>query len=289
MYFVLSQKLKGILWMLFHCLNLSILSVMVRFCTEEGLPIFEIFFLSTLISFLCMLVWAIYTRGRSLRVRRPTFYLYRALLSTAAMILWFFTLKLIPLTEATAISFTSPLFGAITGMVLFERLNWRRLIAIVVGFLGVMIIIRPGIEIVQWGAVLGILASLLWAMVDILTKVQTRSELLTTDTFYITFAMALLSFPMGITVWLTPSLDQWLSIVILGATFWINFFAIFQAYRFADLSLLLPIDFSRLLLTLVLAYFFFGEVMDVWTGVGGLSILSSAVYFAHEEAKSIKG
>ncbi len=288
MEFVLSQKWKGILWMLFHCLNLAVLSIMVRFCTDEGLPVFEIFFLSTFISFLSMLCWAIYTKGKYLKVRTPSLYVFRALLGTAGMILWFYTLKMIPLTEATAINYTSPLFGAIAGMFIFERWDWHRVIGLVVGFLGVMVVIRPGIEMLKWGAVLGILASLLWAIVDILTKRQTRIELLTTDTFYITLFMMLLSLPMGVAVWLPPTFDQWISILILGGVFFINFFAIFQAYRLADLSLLLPVDFSRLLFTLVLAYFFFGEVMDIWSGIGGLIVLASSVYIAHSEATANK-
>ncbi|MBA2655311.1 MAG: hypothetical protein H0U71_09660 [Gammaproteobacteria bacterium] len=74
--------------------------------------------------------------------------------------------------------------------------------------------------------------------------------------------------------------------VILGLVFLFNFFAIFQAYRFADLTLLLPFDFSRLLATLLLAYIFFGEIMDIWSGVGAVIILSSGIYIVHREAKT---
>ncbi len=178
------------------------MSVMVRLCTEGGLPVFEIFFLSTLASFFCMLGWAIYTKGKWLRIKTAWLYIFRALLGTLALILWFYTLKMIPLTEATAINYTWPLFAAIAAVfILHEPLDLRRIVALIVGFLGVVIIIRPGLEIVKLGVVVGILASALGAVVDIITKIQTRVELLSTQTFYISLFMSIASMPMAALSW----------------------------------------------------------------------------------------
>lgn len=286
MKYIASKKRLGIFWMLLHCTNLSIMSIMVRICSEEGLPIIEIFFISTLISFFCMVIWAIYTKGKELHINKPVLYILRAVLSIVGMSLWFYVLKVIPLTEATALNYTTPLFAVIAAILfLSERAGWYRILGIIVGFIGVLIIIRQGIEIVKLGSLLGILAAALWAIVDIITKIQTNTEKLATQTFYITLLMALLTLPMMIPVWQLPSMGQWLSLGILGMVFLLNFFAIFKAYQLADLTLLLPFDFSRLLLTVVFAYLLFGEIIDIWSGIGAIVILSSAVYIVYHEAQ----
>lgn len=268
-----------------HCINFSIMSIMVRLCSEEGLPLFEIFFVSTFVAFFGMLMWAIYTKGTQLQIKTPWLYAIRILLGTAGMILWFYVLKIMPLTEATAISYIAPLFSAMAAILfLHERVDKYRTIALIFGFIGVIIIIRPGIEVVKIGALLAIVVSAIWAIIDIVTKMQTRSEKLSTQTFYITLFISLLSFPLAVPVWQAPTMQQWVSLMILGLIFLFNFFAIFQAYRYADLTLLLPFDFSRLLFTLLFAYLLFGEVMDIWSGVGAIVILSSAVIVTRQEA-----
>lgn len=282
---IYPKKIIGIFWMVLHCLNFAIMSVMVRLCSQEGLPVFEIFFLSTLIAFFCMLAWAIYTKGKQLSINTPWLYAVRVILGMIGMILWFYVLKIIPLTEATAISYTSPLFSAFAAILLLhERTDKYRIMALIMGFIGVILVIRPGYAVIEMGALLAILVSAIWAIVDIVTKMQTRSETLSTQTFYITLFISLLSLPLAISIWQPPTTQQWVSLIILGGVFLFNFFAIFQAYRYADLTLLLPIDFSRLLFTLLFAYMLFNEVMDIWSGVGAIIILSSAIYIAQRES-----
>ncbi len=282
-----GKPLTGIVWMLLHCLNFAVMSIMVRVCTDEGLPIFEIFFISTVIAFLGMLGWAIYKKGAHLSIKTPGLYVIRTLLGILSMLVWFYVLKIMPLTEATAISYTSPLFSVMLAILfLHERTDMYRIIALIAGFFGVIIIVRPGIAVIQLGALLAILTSALWAIVDMITKIQTHYEKLSSETFYITLFMSLASLPLALLDWRMPTLIQWGSLILLGTVFLINFFAYFQALRFADLSLILPFDFIRLLFTMLLAYILFGEVMNIWSGVGAIIILSSAVYLAHRESQT---
>lgn len=282
-----SSTLIGILWMLLHCLNLAIMSIMVRFCINKGFQIFELFFLSSLFSFLCMLIWVFFVREKQLKIKKLNLYLLRVILGVLSLVTWFYALKVIPITEATAISYLAPLFTG-TAAILFlgERPNFKRCIAWITGFLGILLILRPGIEMVALGSILVIISSVFSSASEIFTKIQTRTESLTTQTFYITLFMTLLSLPLAAMVWKTPTIAQFVMIGLLGLTFLVNFFAIFLAYRNADLTIILSFDFTRLIFTLILAYWLFGERLDVWTGMGAIVILASSVYMARQTAQT---
>lgn len=171
-----------------------------------------------------------------------------------------------PLTEATALSYTSPLFVAIGAVVfLQEKIDWKRGVALFIGFIGVLVILRPGMTGISTGSLLAIIVSIIWAFNNLVIKVQAHHENLAAQTFYNTLFTALLSLPMAFGSWHTPMPHHWFSLLILGLIFLINFFAIFQAYKWVDLVVLIPLDFSRLIFTLILAYFFFGEVITIWT------------------------
>lgn len=286
---VLQQPstLVGIFWMLLHCLNLAIMSIMVRLCTNEGFQIFELFFLSSLFSFLCMLIWAFFVRERQLKIKAPRMYVLRVMFSVLSLVTWFYVLKLIPITEATAISYLAPLFTGIAAVLfLGERFNSKRCLALVMSFFGILLILRPGIEIVALGSILAIVSAVFSSASEIFTKIQTRIERLATQTFYETLWMTLLSLPFAMFVWKTPTITQIMMIGLLGLTFLVNFFAIFLAYRNADLTIILPLDFTRLIFTLILAYWLFRERLDVWTGIGAIIILSSAVYMARQATQT---
>lgn len=286
MNYILTKQITGIIWMMLHCLNFSVMSIMVRLCSSEGLPIIEIYFISTLFAFSGMLGWMIFSNERKLTLQFPLLYTIRVLFGALGMILWFYVLKWIPLTEATAISYLSPLFSAVAAILfLHERSDKQRFVALIVGFIGILIILRPGVEIVSIGALLAILVAVLWAIIDIATKIQSCNEKMSTQVFYITLFITIISLPLAISVWRTPTGDQWLSLALLGFVVLFNYFAIYQAYKFADLTLLLPFDFTRLLFTFILAYILFGEVMDIWSAVGAVIILSSAIYLAYSESK----
>lgn len=275
--------------MILHCLNLSIMSVMVKLCSEEGLPVFEIFFISTLIASFCMILWAIYTKGKHLKINQPSLYASRAILGIVTMVTWYYALTLIPLTEATAINFTSPIFSATIAIAfLHEPLDWRRIGCLFLSFLGVVVVIRPEIEIVKFGTLLAILSSAIWAGLDIIIKIQTRTEKLTTQAFYITSLTAILSLPFVISTWQNPTIRQWISLTILGIASLFNYFAIFKAFRLVELTVLLPFDFTRLIFTLLLANVIFGEVMNIWTGIGAVIIFSSSIYLVHSETSKIR-
>ncbi len=280
---ILSKQFIGILWMLLHCLNFAIMSIMVRVCANEVFQIFELFFLSSLFSFLCMLMWAFFTRGNQLKLKNINLYAFRISFGMLSLVIWFYVLKLIPITEATTISYLSPLFASFAAILfLGEHLNSKRGAALITGFLGILIILRPGIEIVALGSFLAILSALFSAASDIFIKIQTRNERLSTQTFYVTLFMTLLSLPLAALAWKTPTIIQLLMISLLGVTFLVNFFSVFLAYQNADLTILLPLDFTRLVFTIILAYWLFNEKLDLWAGIGAVIILSSAVYMAHQ-------
>jgi len=225
--------------------------------------------------------------------RLPTFptaryrgHFWRASFGIVAMELWFYSLTILPITLATALSFTTPIFSTIIAiMFLGEKAGIRRWGAIATGFIGMLIILRPGMDGIGPEAMFVIASSSMMAVAGVLVKTLTRTEPPETIVFY----MALFMIPWS----LLPALYHWQDFGLhqLWLIFLISLFStvahllLARAYVRAEMVMLMPFDFSRLVFTAILAYFLFGESLDFPTVCGSLVIVASTVYIAHREAK----
>lgn len=279
-----ARPLLGIAWMLVQCLVFSVLSVMTHRLTQD-FPATVIYFIGMCIILLMMLPWLVSTRCAHLHTTTLKLYIARSLAGAASMVTWFYALKLSPVTEATAISFTTPLFTCtLAVLILKERLGVHRLIALIIGFVGAMILLHPkGDDVIGIGPVLALLAAILWSICDVLVKYQLRSDSYNTQIFYMALFMGLITLPFALWQWQSPTPQQTSWIIAIGLLLLANFHAMFRAYNHADLTIVMPFDFSRLIFTSIIAYIFWNEGLDNWTIAGALVIVSSTLYIAYRE------
>ena len=281
----LPAPVRGALWMCAAAAAFALMINLVRYLTT-GLDPLEVVFLRSAFGLLAMLPW-LARRGLSvLRTQRIGLHILRATIGIVAMVGWFTVLSLMPLAEATALSFTAPIFSSILAVVLLgEVMRVRRWSAIGIGFLGALIILRPGVEALEPVALLAIGTAAVWASSTVLIKLMTRTESAGAITTYLVLFTAPLSLIPALFVWQTPSLEQLGFAVLLGAAGTTGHLCMTRALAAAEATVVIPFDYLRLPLVALIAYLAFGEVPDIWVWIGGGVIAASSVYIAHRESR----
>lgn len=260
------------------------LGVFIRLAAADLHP-FEIVFFRNALSVVFLL--PLFVRGglAGLATRRIGLHAGRAFTGLAAMMMWFTAITLMPLAEATAISFTAPLFASIAAaLFLGEVFQRRRLTALAVGFLGMLIIIRPGAETLSPPAYLALGGALLVALAALQVKVLSRTETPNTIVIYMNVLTAPVSLIPALFVWTWPAPLTWAYLVGVAATATVAHLCYTRAFAAADASAVLPYDYIRLPVIAALAFLVFGQVPDLWTWAGAAVILASSVYITRREA-----
>jgi drug/metabolite transporter (DMT)-like permease len=217
--------------------------------------------------------------------RRIGLYLLRGAVHGAGVMLWFYAMARIPIAEVTAIGFTAPLFTTI-GAALFlgERLRARRVTAVVIGLLGTLVILRPGVEAIQPGALAQLAAAPLFACSFIVAKKLTDTESGAAIVAWLSVFVTLVLLLPALLVWRTPSVEElaWLFLTAVCAT--AGHYTLMRAFSLGEITLLQPFTFLQLVWASLLGMAAFGEVPTVYTWAGGAIIVGSASYIAHREA-----
>jgi len=276
-----TNNIRGIGWMLLQCLVFSLLSVVTHYLSQT-LPVAVMYSLSMMVALTMMLPSVLHNTNATLRTSGLKFYLLRTVSGAASMLVWFYALKLAPVTEVTAISFTTPLFTSLFAvLILKEKMGIGRGIVLIIGFIGAIIMLNPGmVPDMQTGALLALLTALLWSICDVTIKHQLRSDGYNTQIFYMSLLMSLITLPLALLQWQMPTVEQGALIIVLGLLFWLNFHCLFRAYDYADLTVVMPFDFSRVIYSSILATWLFGEHLDKWMISGSLIIVASTVMLA---------
>lgn len=202
------------------------------------------------------------------------------------MILFFYAFALMPLAEVVAIAFSAPLFiTALSMPLLGERVGPRRWAAVVVGFAGVLVILRPGTELFQPVAFLPLTASLFLALAMLQVRLLTRTETNIALMTYMTSAGALVTAPFLLSGWVQPTGFDWALIVGMGIIGGTAQYLLTQAFRKAPASLIAPLEYSGILWAGLLGYWLFGEVPDRWVFVGSAIVIASGLYILHRETR----
>jgi drug/metabolite transporter (DMT)-like permease len=282
----LPASLKGALWMAAAATAFALMITLVRQLTD-GLHPLQVVFFRTAFGLLAMLPWLLRQGVGVLRTSRLRLHLLRALIGIFAMVGWFTTLSLMPLAEATALSFTAPIFTSVLAvLILGEVMRLRRWSAVAIGFLGALIIVRPGFAAIQPAALLAIATAAIWASSTILIKIMARTESAGAITTY----MVLLTTPMtllaALFVWQNPTFEQLAWAALLGTAGSAGHFCMSRALATADATLVAPLDYLRLPIVALIAFIAFGEVPAVWVWLGGGVIAASSIYLAQREAGS---
>lgn len=277
----------GALFMLAAILAFSVMDATIKWLAVTY-PVMHIVFFRNFFAFIPigLMLAARKDRLAALRTRNWKGHLVRAVLGLTSMILFFNAFALMPLAEVVAIAFSAPLFiTALSMPLLGERVGPRRWSAVVVGFVGVLVILRPGTELFQPVAFLPLTASLFLALAMLQVRLLTRTETNIALMTYMTLAGTLATAPFLLSGWVQPAGVDWALIVGMGIIGGTAQYLLTQAFRKAPASLIAPLEYSGILWAGMLGYWLFGEVPDRWVFVGSAIVIASGLYILHRETK----
>ena len=213
----------------------------------------------------------------TLRTERLPLHCLRALLSYIGVLLLFYGIANIPLPVVTALSFTQPLFVVVlAAVILKEAVNGARWTAVIIGFIGLLVIVRPGVIDVELATLLVLFSSFSYAVSNICVK-----RLMTTDTanqsvFYFNLLMLPIAFIPALFFWVTPALQDLPLFIAIGVNGTIGVYAYARSFAVADASAVMPFDFLRMPMAATAAFLIFSESGDLWTWVGAVIIFASS-------------
>ena len=274
---------------IFNILSIVFFSIMVIFIRKasENLHILEVVFFRNLLAFIVMLPLLTSTGLAAIKMNNTKLFLMRGFFGAIGMLAGFTCLTLIPLAQATAISFSKPIFITIGAAIfLGEIIKARRIAAIIIGMIGMLIIVQPGVNSLSFGIMLAIIAALAHSANGLIVKKLTLTD---TPQAIITWMVIILipvTFIPAIPVWQWPNFETWLylwGIAILGT---LAHFAWTKSYSMAEITSLESIEFIKLPIMALLGWMIFSEIPGTWTWIGGLIIFMSTVYISNREAKA---
>ena len=277
--------IRGGLWIAVSAALFAFTAIIIRHLSAE-LDSFEIAFFRNLFGVVFMMPWLMSAGVTRLRTRRLGHYVLRALAATGAQLCWFTAVTIMPLAEATALNFISPLFAVIgAALILGETVGRRRAAAVLVGFAGAAIILRPGIEAFTPAAAIVLAASLFQALAQLAARSLSSTESPNLIVLYQSLMMTPMTGVAALLVWVTPSWQAFGWLAAIGLVSTLGQQALVRGFRAAEASVVAPFNYSRLIFAALLAYLFFGEVADLWTWVGATVIFGATVYSARREIR----
>ena len=276
--------MRGPLLMLAATAVLTLMHATVRH-VSDGMHTFEITFFRNLFGLIAIMPLALRAGIGSLRSRQPGLQIVRSGFGVVAMFTWFYALSVVPIAQATALSFTAVIFGSIgAALLLGESMGPRRWSAVVAGFVGTLVILRPGITDVDPAAFIVVLSSVCWAGAMLTVKRLSVTDSVVCIVTWNSVLLTVLSLPVAISVWVTPNLEQLLWLFLIGILATLGHLAMTGAFKASDAAVVFPVDYMRLLWAAVIGYLAFGEIPDMWTWTGGTIIFASTTYIAYREA-----
>lgn len=282
----LSPNLQGALWLLLSCLGFSVMATFVKFAAREVSP-FEITFFRCFFGLL-VLAPAIAWHGMgSLRTRHFAMHAWRGVLGATAMGCAYFGLSRMPLATYNALSFSKPLFAVVLAVViLHETVRWRRWAATLVGFLGVLVMMRPGTEAFDPNGLFALGDALCIAILITVLKKLPAYERPLAMLFYFGLVSSPIALALALPHWTWPGAGTWAMLAAIGIVGAMSQYWWILAFRAGEASAVAPFDYSRLLFSALFGLAFFAEVPDGWTLAGAALIVASTIYIARREAKA---
>lgn len=224
----------------------------------------------------------------SLKTKRWKWHLFRTLLATGAMFGFFFGLSRMPLVNALTIAFTAPLF--VTGLsvpFLGEHVGWRRWMAVIIGFIGVLIVLRPGTGMFTPAAVGVIIAALCYAGLALTARKLAATESSFSLAVYVVTGPFLVSSTMIAGNYTAPDANGWFLFIMAGLCSALAWVGIVGGYRRAPPAMLAPFEYTALIGAAIAGYLIWDEVPDVWVVAGGLVIIGSGLFIVYREIGNV--
>ncbi|MNM64305.1 Riboflavin transporter [compost metagenome] len=276
--------LRAALLMFGSAMAFGLMAIAIRYATRY-VPTQEVAFFRNAFGLLALLPMLLRPGHGSLRTQQLPRYFLRSAIGLASMLCGFWAIGHLPLSQAISLSYSTPLFVTIAAVLwLGEKVRIRRWAAVIAGFIGVLVIVRPGSHGFEPASLIAVLAALLSALVAIQIKQLTRIDGPDTVVFYTYVFWVPLSLIPALFVWVWPVGIAWLWLLLTGVMGTAGQLLWTRALKLGEVSALTPISFTQLPLVVVMGWLLFGETLDRWTVLGALIILGSNAYIAHREA-----
>lgn len=251
---------------------------------SQELPPIEVAFFRNLFGFVVLLPALARSRFGAFRTTKLHLHAIRGGVNSISMMMFFTALAITPLAQATALAYTAPLFMTIGAVfILGETLRARRIAALVIGFIGALIVLRPGLVPLDLGPILVVSSAVLWAVSMIDIKILSRTDSSLTIATYMLVFVTPITFIASLFVWQTPSWEHLGWMFLLGGLGSIGHLLFAESFKLADTTVLMPLDFTKMIWAAIIGFMFFGQVPDMWTWIGGTVIFTSATYISYRE------
>lgn len=279
-----QNNVRGMSMLATSAFTVSLMNGGIRYMAA-GMHPFEIAFFRCLFALLLLSPGFLRGSAGSLRTTKIWLHVLRSALNAVSMLCFFVALSLEPLAKIAALSFTTPLFATIGAVFLLGETMGRRWISLLVGLAGALLILRPGFEAITVGQMLVLTSSVIWATALIVIKVMARTESSVTMATYAMLFLTPMNLIAALFFWQWPSWEQLAWLAGLAAMGTVAQVSLGQAFRDADATLVMPLDYTRLIWAALIGYFFFAEVPQIWTWIGGTAIFLAVIYNAYHERR----
>ena len=279
------RSTRGMLFMLVSTVWFIAMHLSIRLL-GDGLHPFEIAFFRNFFGLFVILPVFLKSGFRLLRTQNLGLHALRGGLNAIAMLAFFTSLTLAPLAQVTALSFTAPLFATVGAMLfLGEVVRLRRWVALIIGFVGALVILRPGMVEISLGPMLVLFSSAVWACALLIIKRLSATDSSFTITAYMILFLTPLTGLAALPFWQWPTSDQLVWLVAIGVLGTVAQTLMNQSFREADVSIVLPLEFCKLIWAALFGYLLLAEVPDLWTWLGGAMIFAGVAYIGIRESR----
>ncbi len=280
-----GSLIKGMAWMLASTLLFVGVTGTVRHLgSDMSAP--QAAFIRYAFGIMLLAPFLLKIKARDVITPRMGLHAVRGFVHGISVMLWFFAMARIPIAEVTALGYTTPIFITV-GAALFlgERFRIRRMIAVLIGVFGTLVIVRPGFVTIELGTLAQLAAAPLFAASALVSKKLTETEPSEVIIALMSLFVTLTLMPFAIATWRTPTVEElaWLFATATLAT--LGHYTMTRAYQAAEIAVTQPLSFLQLVWAVLLGYYVFAETPDVWTIAGSIVIVASATYIAHREAR----
>ena len=282
----LSPNLQGAVWMLGSAVTFSVMTVLIKFLGSDYPAALQTFYRQAA-GLVVLLPVILRHRSAAFATSRPGIMLFRSATGTVGMILSFYAFQKMPLADANALSFTRTLWLVpLAAFVIREEVGPLRIAAAVVGFIGVLVMIRPGAggEFAVGLPALAMLASaFLFAFTVTGMKVLTRDHAPMVILVWSAVLGLVLAIPGAVITWRVPNLQDFLLLCAMGAIATANQACYIKGMQLEDAAAMAPIDYTRLVFSAAAGFFLFAEVPSVWTWAGAGIVVASTLFITLRE------
>jgi drug/metabolite transporter (DMT)-like permease len=281
----LNKNIMGIIFMTLGVFCLSVNDVVVK-GLNISFPVWEIIFFRAfsgiLVSFGLIFIFG----WKSLKTKKPIRHFVRAFSAVGCVVFYFFGLKFLLLSENIAIVHSAPIFASLLAVpILGERLGIHRISAIVIGFIGVIIIVKPGTDVFKLVSILPLISALFMASVYLSTRSLMNTDSSIAIIFYYSLALLITSIVFLPNDFAIPNIVQLIPLMSLGVTGSLGHYFMSQAAKNAEVVVISPFEYSSFLFVGIMGYIFYNEVPSISIIIGGILIIAGGVYIAYREQK----